>query len=181
MCLLAKKNIGIIAAGAAAAVVIVFAAYVISGQHIAEQDLAPEGVQDVTGEILGPSPTGAGTDGAYRINTECELVYAIAYGQYPDGERLPDVKIEVLLANYPEEFEPWKEILQNPDNRTEFFSKPLPDEFRNVLTPVLMKETSISPELEQIARIVSDGQGNEKLKQAFQEFECQKYFDGKQK
>lgn len=180
MCLLAKKNIGIIAAGVAAAVVMVFAAYAISGQDAARQDLAPEDVQDITSEILGPVPAET-ADGTYRINTECELVYAIAYGQYPDGEKLPDVKIETLLANYPEEFEPWKEVLQNPDNRTEFFSKPLPDEFRSVLTPALMKETSISPELEQIARIVSDGQGNEKLKQAFQEFECQQYFDEKQK
>ncbi|MBI5147073.1 MAG: hypothetical protein HZA84_07645 [Thaumarchaeota archaeon] len=181
--MLAKKNIGMIAAGVAAAIAIVFAAYIIPSQDITKQDLAPDDtVQDATSEILGPSLTSeAGVDGTYKINTECELIYAIAYGQYPDGEKLPDVKIDVLLANYPEEFKPWEEILQNQDNRIEFFKKPLSDEFRNVLTPALMKEASISPELEQIARIVSDGQGKEKLQQSFQEFECQKYFDEKQK
>jgi hypothetical protein len=174
--LLAKKNIGIIAAGVAAAIVIVFAVYVTSNQSITKQDLAPsDTIQDVTSEILGPSPS----DVTYRINTECELIYAIAYGQYPDGEKLPDVKIDVLLANYPEEFKPWAEVLQNQDNRTAFFAKPLSDEFRNVLTPALMREASINPALEEIARIVSDGQGKEKLQQAFQEFECQKYFDEK--
>ncbi len=183
--MLAKKNIGIIAAGVAAAIVIGLAAYAITNQDAVKPDLTPvdtapdNTAQDVTSEILGPSL--AKSDGTYRISTECELIYAIAYGQYPDGEKLPDVKIEALLANYPEEFKPWKEILQNQDNRTAFFAKPLPDEFRNVLTPALMKETSISPELEEIAKIVSDGQGNEKLQQAFQEFDCKAYFDERQK
>lgn len=179
--MLAKKNIGIIAAGAAAAVVIVFAVYVISNHDMTKQDSASN-MQDVTSEILGPSPTPEeNVGGAYKINTECELIYAIAYGKYPGGEELPDVKIEVLLANYPEEFKPWKEELQNIENRTAFFAKPLPDEFRNVLTPALMKEASINPMLEETARIVSDGQGQEKLKQAYQEFACQKYFDEQKK
>jgi hypothetical protein len=175
--LLAKKNI-VISAGVAAAIVIGFAAYVISSQDVTKQDLAPDNVQNATSEMLGPSPIPEeNIAGTYKINTECELIYAIAYGLYPDGEELPDVKVEVLLANYPEEFKPWKEALQTPENRTEFFAKPLSDEFRDMFTPIIMKEASISPELEQIARIVSDGQGKEKLQQAFQEFGCQKYFD----
>ncbi|QLH09522.1 hypothetical protein [Candidatus Nitrosotenuis sp. DW1] len=174
--MLAKKNIGIIA-GVAAAIAIGFAAYVIAGQDLTKQDLESDMAQDVTGEILGPSPTPDENAGMYKINTECELIYAIAYGKYPDGKELPDVKVEVLLANYPEEFKPWKEDLQNIENRTAFFAKPLSDEFRNVLTPALMKEASINPVLEQTARIVSDGNGKEKLQQAFQEFGCQKYFD----
>ena len=171
--MLAKKNI-IISAGVAAAIVIGFATYAISNQDATKQDLAPDNVQNATSEMLGPSTPEVIT---YKINTECELIYAIAYGQYPDGEELPDVKVEVLLANYPEEFKPWKESLQDIGNRTEFFAKPLSDEFRDMFTPVIMKEASINPELEQIARIVSDGQGKEKLQQAFQEFGCQKYFD----
>lgn len=169
--MLAKKNIIMI--GVAAAIAIGFASYAIAGQYMTKQDFE----QSDSGEMQGPSPTPEENVGAYKINTECELVYAIAYGQYPDGEALYDVKVEVLLDKYPKEFEPWKEELQNIENRTAFFAKPLPDEFRNVLTPALMKEAVISPHLEQVARIISDEKGEEKLQQAYQEFGCQKYFE----
>jgi hypothetical protein len=173
--LLAKKNMIMI--GVAAAIAIGFAAYAIASQDMTKQDFE----QSDSGEMQGPSPTPEENAVVYKINTECELIYAIAYGQYPDGEALYDVKVEVLLANYPEEFEPWKDELQNIENRTAFFAKPLPDEFRNVLTPALMKEAGISPHLEQIARIISDEKGEEKLQQAYQGFGCQKYFEERQK
>jgi len=163
--------------GVAAAIAVGFASYAIAGQDTTERDLE----QSDSGEMQGPSPTPEENAEVYKINTECELIYAIAYGQYPDGEALYDVKVEVLLANYPEEFEPWKEELQSIENRTAFFAKPLPDEFRNVLTPALMKEAGISPHLEQTARIISDEKGKEKLQQAYQEFGCQKYFEERQK
>lgn len=179
-----------IAAGVAAAIVIAFVAMYISSNHllnqqtVTKQDSTPDtkSAQNSTNKIQGPSLTSQGDiAGTYRINTECELVYGIAYGTYPNGEKLPGVKIDDLLASYPEEFKPWKEILQNPDNRTTFFKEPLPDKFRTVLTTALMKETSINPKLEQIAMIVTDVQGKAKLQNAFQEFECKKYFDERQK
>lgn len=119
--------------------------------------------------------------GTYRLDTECQLVYGIANGVYPNGERLPAIKISELLIKYPEEFKPWKEILENKDNRTAFFKKTLPSDFRSVLTIAMMKESSINPRLEQIALIVTDSHGKEKLQQAFKEFECQKYFDERKK
>ena len=109
------------------------------------------------------------------------MIYGISYGLYPDNEKLPEIKIDDLITSYPEEFKAWNEILQNSDDRTEFFKKPLPGEFRVVLTTALMKESSINPKLEQTALIVTDAQGTTKLQQAFQEFECQKYFDERQK
>jgi hypothetical protein len=186
--LLAKKNIGMIAAGVAAVIAVVFvAAYFSSNNPINPETAAKNSALDNTIEqnsiskIQGPSLPSLNLAGTYKINTECELIYGIAYGSYPKGEKLPGVKINSLLANYPEEFKPWKEILQNPANRTEFFKKPLPDEFRGVLTTAVMKETSINPKLEKIAMVVTDGQGKAKLQQYFQEFQCQKYFDERQK
>ena len=183
--MLAKKNIGMIAAGVIA-VIIVFA-YAGSNnpiiQDVIKQDSLDNIEQSSTSEVQGPSITSQGNDvsEAYRINTECQLIYGISYGLYPDGEKLPEIKIDDLIASYPEEFKAWDEILKNSDDRAEFFKKPIPDEFRVVLTTVLMKESSISPKLEQTALIVTDAQGTEKLQQAFQEFECQKYFDERQK
>lgn len=186
--MLTKKNIGMIAAGVAAAIVIVFVAAYLSSNNpinpvVIKQDSSLDNtIEQSSSKIQGPSLTSqVNVDGTYKINTECELIYGIAYGVYPNGENLPGIKIDNLLANYPEEFKPWKEILQTPDNRTAFFKKPLSDEFRGVLTIALMKETFIDPKLEQIAMIVTDGQGKAKLQQAFQEFECQKYFDDRQK
>ncbi len=181
--LASKENIGMIAAGVAAAIVIAVVA-IQFGSSVPSQQITestPE-IANTTSKMQGPVFQQM-SDAAetYKINTECELIYGIAYGAYPDGEKLPGVKIDNLLANYPEEFKPWKETLQNTDNRTEFFKKPLTDEFRGVLTTALMKETSINPKLEQIAMIVTDGQGKAKLQQAFQEFQCQKYFDERQK
>jgi hypothetical protein len=178
--LLAKKNTIMIAG--VIAVVIVFA-YVSSNNPI---DLVTrqESLDNIEeSKVQGPSLASQGNDisGTYRINTECQLIYGISHGLYPDGEKLPEIKIDNLIASYPEEFKAWSEILQNPDDRVEFFKKPLSDEFRVVLTTALMKESSINPKLEQTALIVTDAQGTEKLQQVFQEFECQKYFDERQK
>lgn len=176
-----------IAAGVAAVIAIVFVAAYFSSNHPVNPETAKNSALDntieqkSTSEIQGPSSTSPNVAGTYKINTECELIYGIAYGVYPNGEKLPGVKINNLLATYPEEFKPWMEILQNQDNRTEFFKKPLPDEFRGVLTTALMKETSIDPKLEKIAMVVTDGQGKTQLQQYFQEFQCQKYFDERQK
>lgn len=184
--MLAKKNIGIIGAGVAAAIIIVFAVtYFGSGGLSPEttKSEAPENTATSTGsaDMQGPSLVTQSVNGTYRINTECELVYGIANGVYPDGEKIPGVKVESLLNDYPEEFKQWKEILQSPENRTAFFNKPLPEEFRGVLTVALMKESSINPNLLEVAKIVTDPQGKAKLQQAFQEFSCQSYFDERQK
>ncbi len=182
--MLAKKNIGMISAGVAAAIVIAVIAVYFSSNNPNQQTIQESTLDNTnpTSKMQGPIfQQGNDVAETYKMNTECELIYGIAYGVYPDGEKLPGVKIDSLLANYPEEFKPWKEILQNTDNRTAFFKKPLSDEFRGVLTTAIMKETSINPKLEQIAMIVTDGQGKAKLQQAFQEFQCQKYFDERQK
>ena len=176
MCLLAKKTIGVISAGAGAAIIIVVAVYFGMG-GVAQSTTHTNS----TGMMQGPVFVQNNDAGTYKINSECELIYGLAVGAYPDGSKLPGVKIDSLLTDYPEEFKPWKELLQNPDNRTVFFNKPLPADFRGVLTVGLMKESSINPKLEQIAMIITDPDGKAKLQQAFQEYQCQKYFDERQK
>lgn len=175
MCLLAKKTIGVISAGAGAAIIIVVAVYLGMG------GITQSTHTDTTEKMQGPVFVQSGNATAYKINSECELIYGLAVGTYPDGSKLPGVKVDKLLTDYPEEFKPWKEILQNPDNRTVFFNKPLPADFRGVLTMGLMKESSINPKLDHIAMIITDPDGKAKLQQAFQEYQCQKYFDERKK
>jgi hypothetical protein len=112
----------------------------------------------------------------YRINTECELIYGLASGSYPNGEKLPALKILDLVDKYPE-FDPWETILRDNQTRTEFFKQPLSEDFSDVLVGAVMSESSINPELEEIASLVADPQGRAKLQQVFQEFNCKAYFD----
>jgi hypothetical protein len=112
----------------------------------------------------------------YRINTECELIYGLASGNYPNGEKLPALKILDLVDKYPE-FDPWESVLRDNQTRAEFFKQPLSEDFSNVLVDAVMSESSINPELEEIASLVADPQGRAKLQQAFQEFNCKSYFD----
>jgi hypothetical protein len=125
-------------------------------------------------------PAESGTDvgaGMYRINTDCELIYGLSYGTYPDGEKLPALKIVDLIEEYPQEFAPWKETLEDPVKSTAFFSQPLPGDFGSVLVTAMMEESSINPDLKDTAMLIVDPNGKQKVAEKFVEFNCQPYFD----
>ncbi|HSD05148.1 MAG TPA: hypothetical protein VLB45_05280 [Nitrosopumilaceae archaeon] len=115
----------------------------------------------------------------YRINTQCEMIFAMTEGQYPDGESMPRIEITSLLEKYPDEFKEWKAILEDPVKRQEF-AQEVPREFNEVLIPIMMKEASINPELEPTAMLLIDPQASTKIKQAFDENSCQEFFDSRQ-
>ncbi|MGQ0638067.1 MAG: hypothetical protein ACT4N1_01715 [Nitrososphaerota archaeon] len=116
---------------------------------------------------------------AYRINTQCEMVFAMVKGQYPNGEEMPRVQISYLLEKYPDEFKQWKEILEDPQKRTEFV-KDVPDEFNQALIPIMMKESLINPDLESTAMLLTDPMRQSKLNQIYDENSCQEFFDKRQ-
>ena len=116
---------------------------------------------------------------AYRINTQCEMLFAMVKGQYPNGEQMPTLEISYLLEKYPDEFKPWKEILQDPEKKKEF-AKNVPDEFNQALIPAMMKESSINPDLESTAMLIRDPMGQTKMKQVYDENDCQAFFDKRQ-
>lgn len=130
-----------------------------------------QNVQDRTPKDVEPQ--------AYRITTDCELVYALSYGVYPNDEKLPEFKIMDLIAKYPQEFAPWREIMEDPTQRDDFFSKPLPSDFGEVLVVAMMIETSISPSLKETAMIIVDPLGKLKMTEEFEEHSCQPYFDSR--
>lgn len=116
---------------------------------------------------------------AYRINTQCEILFAITKGQYPNGEVMPRIQISYLLEKYPDEFKPWKDILEDPEKR-KAFAQNVPDEFNQVLVPAMMKESSINPDLESTAMLITDPMGKPKIKQLYDENGCQAFFDERQ-
>ena len=116
----------------------------------------------------------------YRINTQCEMLFAIVTAKYPDGEAMPRFNTTSLLEKYPNEFKKWKEILGDPEKR-KAFAENVPDEFNQVLIPIMMKESSINPDLKSTAILITDPQANLKLKQIYDENNCQEFFSSHSK
>ena len=116
----------------------------------------------------------------YKINTQCEMLFAIATAKYPNGEAMPRFNTTSLLEKYPDEFKQWKEILVDPEKR-KVFAQNVPDDFNQVLIPVLMKESSINPDLKPTAMLITDPQAKSKLKQIYDENNCQEFFSDRSK
>ena len=89
---------------------------------------------------------------------------------------MPRIEITYLLEKYPDEFKPWKEILEDPQKRTEFV-KDVPEEFNQALIPIMLKESSINPDLESTGMLLLDPLRQSKLKQIYDENNCQEFFD----
>jgi hypothetical protein len=117
---------------------------------------------------------------AYRINTKCELLFAVVTAQYPNGDAMPRFDTKYFLEKYPDEFKQWKDILEDPEKRKSF-AENVPDEFNQVLIPVMMKESSINPDLKSTAMLVTDPQASLKLKQVYDENNCQEFFSSHSK
>lgn len=115
---------------------------------------------------------------AYKINTECELIYSLAYGVYPDNQKIPPVVLEDLVKKH-QEFAPWKEILENDTSRKSFFSAKLPDDFNEVFISAIMEDSSINPQLKDIAMLLTDPEGSIKLKSQYEKYNCKSYFDSR--
>lgn len=169
--MLTRKPISIIAGCSAAAAILLV--IVASGQLNMPEIVPTQMTEELNTPVEKQTQEQIQT---YRINTECELIYGLASGSYPNGEKLPALKILDLVDKYPE-FDPWETILKDNQTRAEFFKQPLSDDFSDVLVGAVMSESSINPELEEIASLVADPQGRAKLQQAFQEFDCKAYFD----
>ena len=89
----------------------------------------------------------------YKINTQCEMLFAIVTAKYPNGEAMPRFNTTSLLEKYPNEFKEWKEVLGDPEKR-KAFAENVPDEFNQVLIPIMMKESSINPDLKSTAMLI---------------------------
>ena len=168
-----KKSLGIIIGGGVAAVLIIV---VVLGQTGFLKNIEAGMPEQKTPVIQEHSPFSA-----YKINTECELIYGFASGKYPDDQKIPPIKTSEIFTKYPDDFAPWKQILENNDTRVEFFKKPLPANFTDALVTVIMKETSINPDLKSIVSLIADPQGKAKLQGAYEQYNCKPYFDQRSK
>lgn len=169
MYLLTQKQIPIIAGITVAAII---AAVLVTYQGMPENEapLKADDLQEIVDESL--------TAQTYKINTECELIYGFAFGVYPDNQKIPPIVLAELTKKYPD-FGPWKNILDNNETRKAFLSEPLPQEFSDVLVTSIMTESSINPELKDIAMHITDPQGVQKLQDDYEKYGCKVYFDSR--
>lgn len=168
MYLLTQKQISIIAGIVAAAII----ATVLFVYQVPESKTPVKA--DKT-EMAGPL-----TAHTYKINTACELIYGFAFGVYPDNQKIPPIVLADLTKKYPD-FGPWKDILDNNETRKAFLSEPLPQEFSDVLVTSIMTESSINPDLKDIAMHLTDPQGVQKLRGDYEKYGCKSYFDSRAK
>ena len=116
---------------------------------------------------------------AYRINTQCELLYSMSYAVYPNGENLQHITLSGIVNKYPDDYEQWSEILSDDEKRMAFFENGLPQEFASVFASSVMKEYSMNPELKSTVILITDTQREAKLQQVFDDNNCQEYNDGR--
>ena len=117
----------------------------------------------------------------YKINTECEMIYGLSKGAYPDGSRMPHITLNNLMSKYPEKFAPWKSVLDNNQTRSEFFKKPLTPEFNDAMTSSIMNYSGINPGLKPIVELMIKSNGREKLQGYYLAYDCKSYFDQRNK
>jgi hypothetical protein len=90
---------------------------------------------------------------------------------------MPRIEVSYLLEKYPDEFSEWKDILSNNETRKELVNSGNATKFNQALIPVMMKESSINPDLMSTAMLLADPQINLKLKQVYGENNCKEFFD----
>lgn len=167
-----KKYIPIIAGVAAAiiAIGVIVPPYLVKDKS----DIPVQGMGQIS---IPESMKQSGDSQTYKINTQCEMLFAMIKGQYPDGETLPRLEVSALLEKYPDEFSKWKDIFANNETRKAFLNSDNVTEFNQALIPVMMKESVINPALTPTAMLLADPEINAKIKQVYNENNCQEFFD----
>lgn len=163
--MISKKFIPIIAGAIAAGIIITVLVYINTNQNktIDNENISIEPNQNIT-EIAT----------TYKINTQCEIVYALARGKYPDGKNITPFDITYILNKYPDEFKEWKEILQDPEKKKIFATQGNVTKFNQLLIPILMKEYQINPNLTSTAMLMADPEPD--LQKVYDENKCKEYF-----
>lgn len=178
-----KKPLGVIIGSGVAAAILVL----VLTQPMAVKDIShiiPDEVEKTTPPTPEPAQklvSDESISDKYKINTECEMIYGLSKGIYPDGTRLPHITISNLIAKYPEALAPWKGILEDNQSRTEFFKKPPTPEFIDAMTSSIMNYSSINPGLKPIVALMLESNGKQKLQQDYLAYGCKPYFEQRSK
>lgn len=113
----------------------------------------------------------------YRINTSCELLYAMSASVYPNNEKLQSLSITSVVSKYPDDFKPWLDTFADVNKTRAFIREGFSPEFLDVFTNKVMQEYVINPELKSLVLLALDPKSQSAdVNKIFEEDKCLDYF-----
>lgn len=117
----------------------------------------------------------------YRINTSCELLYAMSASVYPNNERLQSLSITGVVSKYPDDFKPWLDKFSDVNKTRAFIREGFSPEFLDVFANKVMQEYTINPELKSLVLLALDPKSNSTdVNKIFSDDKCLDYFTSRQ-
>jgi hypothetical protein len=113
----------------------------------------------------------------YRLNTSCEMLYAMSASEYPNGETLHSLSITGVVSKYQEDFGPWFETFADDEKLRTFIEQGFSPEFLDIFTEKVILEYSINPELKPLVLMALDPKTQTvDVNKIFEEDNCLEYY-----
>jgi len=113
----------------------------------------------------------------YRLNTSCEMLYAMSASEYPNGETLHSLSITGVVSKYQEDFGPWLETFADDQKLRAFIEQGFSPEFLDIFTEKVILEYSINPELKSLVLMTLDPKTQTvDVNKIFEEDNCLEYY-----
>jgi len=169
------KQLYVIAAIAAAVIISVIAYVSLNTSNTSEPtSITPKPIDSIP---VNPEPNTHSTlSSDYKINTQCELLYAMTNGVYPDDTSLERLNVVSLAQKYPNEYAPWKDIISDSSKLKAFADSGFSPEFYTTFSNSVLKEYSINPVLQDTVIIALKPGGSSEIKTIYDNENCESYF-----
>jgi len=113
----------------------------------------------------------------YRLNTSCEMLYAMSSSEYPNGEKLHSLSITGVVSKYQEDFGPWLETFADEQKLRAFIEQGFSPEFLDIFADKIVLEYSINPELKPLVLMAVDPKTQTvDVNKIFEEDNCLEYY-----
>lgn len=113
----------------------------------------------------------------YRLNTSCEMLYAMSASEYPNGEKLHSLSITGVVSKYQEDFGPWLETFADDEKLRAFIEQGFSPEFLDIFAEKVILEYSINPELKPLVLMALDPKTQTvDVNKIFEEDNCLEYY-----
>ena len=113
----------------------------------------------------------------YRLNTSCEMLYAMSASEYPNGEKLHSLSITSVVSKYQADFGPWLETFADDQKLRAFIEQGFSPEFLDIFAEKVILEYSINPELKPLVLMSLDPKiQTVDVNKIFEEDNCMEYY-----
>ena len=113
----------------------------------------------------------------YRLNTSCEMLYAMSASEYPNGEKLHSLSITGVVSKYQADFGPWLETFADDQKLRAFIEQGFSPEFLDIFAEKVILEYSINPELKPLVLMALDPKTQTiDINKIFEEDKCMEYY-----